>query len=151
VVGELAARTGKLEHPLVRLDDVEIGAGHPRREAEEACLVENVFGSRAIECQGRNGLEPPVGYLLGKSLGAEVTAHRLPIERHPMDHGGIFKEKRNEVDAREAPAKARPRVELRFRQPRPRAAGSFIASEGVEQGCRPHTCRTLMITEFGNV
>ena len=48
VVGELTACAWKLQDPLVLLDDVEIRAGHPRREAEEACLFEDVFGARAF-------------------------------------------------------------------------------------------------------
>ncbi len=85
VVGELAAGAGDLEDPVVRLDLVEIGLGHARRQAEQLGLGEDVVGRGRGEREGGERVEPGGDERLGErgepGLGAEegggVEARRL--------------------------------------------------------------------------
>jgi hypothetical protein len=145
VVCELAAGAGQLQHLLVRLHDVEVRTSHARRQAEELCLIEDVVGARGAKSHGADGAEPPVGHGLGQALGTQRPAHGRGIEGHAMQDGGVLEEERDEVDAREAASKARPRVELRFGETRSAPTRGFVPSEGMQQRCRPHTSRALRV------
>ena len=68
-----------------------------------------------------------------------------------MDDRSILEKQRHKVGAREAPAEATPRIELRLGQTLRAPARGFVAGERMEKCGRPNARWPLLVREFGNV